>query len=58
MINEKLILHVTIIKQVFKMSFTFIKFVNNLEINKFLFSFKDLIKGFLGCYKSLSKRLL
>jgi hypothetical protein len=58
MINEKLILHVMVVKQVSKMSLTSIKFVSNLETSKFLFSFKDLVKGFSRCYESLSEGLL
>jgi hypothetical protein len=58
MINRKLILYVTVIGQVFEMSFTFAEFVSSLEISKFLFSSRDLARGFSGYCKSLSRRLL
>jgi hypothetical protein len=57
-INEKLILYVVIIRQVFKMSLTSIEFVSSLETSRFLFSSRDLVKRFLRCCKSLSKGLL
>jgi hypothetical protein len=47
-IGRKLILRVTVIRQVSEMSLAFIEFVSNSETSKLLFSSRDLTGGFRG----------